>query len=92
VADNGGDLDALKQQLQRADDYKHIFNTAEGQRVLRDVLDFCGLLSDGFAEDPYVTAYNAGRRSVGVYLLEKLEMDRQRLMQMVREMEEGNSA
>lgn len=84
MADNGNDLDALKQQLQRADDYKHIFNTAEGQRVLRDVLDFCGLLSDGFAEDPYVTAYNAGRRSVGVYLLRMLELDREQLQEMAR--------
>ncbi len=82
----------LRDQLELVDDYKQVFSSDAGQRVLRDLEDFAGLLSDGFSENPYITAYNAGRRSVGVYLLEKLEMDRQRLMQMVREMEEGNSA
>lgn len=81
----------LRDQLELVDDYKQVFGSDAGQRVLRDLEDFAGLLSDGFSENPYITAYNAGRRSVGVYLLEKLEMDRQRLMQMVREME-GSSA
>lgn len=76
--------DALRAKLQRIDDFKHVFQSDAGQRVLRDLEDFAGLLSDGFDPDPNVTAYNAGRRSVGVYILRMLEMSRDDLQEMVR--------
>lgn len=89
MADNSNE-EALQRELQKLEDYKHVFGSDAGQRVLRDLEDFCGLLSDGFDPDPNVTAYNAGRRAVGVYLLRMLEMSREDLQQMVRQqMTEG---
>ena len=76
--------EALRRRLQRIEDFKYVFASDAGQRVLRDLEDFAGLLSDGFDPDPNVTAYNAGRRSVGVYILRMLEMSRDDLQEMVR--------
>mgnify|MGYP006303526943 CR=1 FL=1 len=74
----------IKRQLQVYDDFRCVFSTEEGQRVLNHLEDFCMLLSDGFNPDPNVTAYNAGRRSVGVFILEMLEMSRSDLQEMAR--------
>ncbi len=93
MADSSKDgLEGLRKTIETSNDYRHIFNTAEGKRVLHDILDFCGLLSDGFAEDPHVTAYNAGRRSVGVYMLRMLELDQEQLRQMAHEQATGETA
>lgn len=77
--------EALQRELQRLEDYKHVFGTDAGQRVLHDLENFCGLLSDGFDPDPNVTAYNAGRRSVGVYILRQMELTREQLQEMARQ-------
>ena len=83
MADADGS-EAAKQQLQRIADYKEVFGTDAGKRVLRDIEDFAQLLSDGFDENPHVTSYNAGRRSVGVYILRMLEMSREDLQEAIR--------
>lgn len=60
---------------QLAADYRAVFSTEEGKRVLEDLGVFAGLQADGFAPgDPHLTAYNAGRRSVALRILEMLEM------------------
>jgi len=86
VADgNSQDARTLQQRVQTIADYQDVFGTDAGRRVLRDLEDFAGLLSDGFDPDPNVTAYHAGRRSVGVYILRMLELDRDQLQRMVRD-------
>jgi len=88
--DTDQDTEQLRKYLQLIDDYKHVFSSDAGQRVLRDLEDFSGLLSDGFDPDTSVTAYNAGRRSVGIYLLRMLEMSRSDIQDMVRKQTSGD--
>jgi hypothetical protein len=82
MADNDEIPENLKQKVQ---DFQHVFGSDAGQRVLRHLEEFCGLQSDGFAPDPYINAYNAGRRSVGVFILNWLEMSRSEFQDMVRQ-------
>lgn len=81
-----GDSEELSEKVkQKIDDYKHVFGTKAGQRVLRDLEEFCGFQADGFNPDPYVTAYNCGRRSVGAFILQWMELSRTEFQDMVRQ-------
>jgi hypothetical protein len=56
--------------------YKAVFlGTERAKHVLFDILANCGVDSVGFSADPYETAYAAGRRSVAMEILGKLNMD-----------------
>ena len=47
---------------------------SEGMRAfLFDLLDHAQYFNDGFDKDPQKMAYTAGRRSVGLYMIEKLK-------------------
>jgi len=84
-----GDQEAEKLQearsKERIDAFKAVFSTDEGQRVLNDICRFAGLMGDGFQPDPYVTAYNSGRRSVAIFILTWMEMDRERTQALLRQ-------
>ena len=67
----------LIRQLQ--EDYKKVFlGTPEGKRILADLLAFTGVfeLSFDMSEyDAHRTAFNEGRRSLGLKLLEALDQN-----------------
>lgn len=56
---------------------RHYNNTFQGDKsaefVLQDLMTFCNFMGDGFSKDPHETAYMAGRRSVILYVLDKLQ-------------------
>lgn len=57
-------------------DYKAVFLGGEkGKKVLYDIAADCGLDADGFSKDPYENAYMAGKRSVIIGILSKLNLD-----------------
>jgi len=56
--------------------YKTVFlGGVKGKDVLYDILANCGIDDGTFCEDPYKQAFLAGRRSVAIDLLGKLNMD-----------------
>jgi hypothetical protein len=79
------DNDIPEHIKQKIEDYKHVFASDAGKRVLHDLEVFCGLQADGFDPDASTMAYNCGRRSVGVYILSWLEMSRSEFQDMVRQ-------
>lgn len=54
-------------------DYQFVFGSEEGQRVLRDLmLTSCVWGESTFDENPYVTARNEGRRTMVLYVLDRV--------------------
>lgn len=49
-------------------DYENLFSSDIGQRVLRDLMASCGMFRSSFDKDPYATAFNEGKRMVGLHL------------------------
>lgn len=58
----------------RARDYRATFGTPEGERVLADLVDRNGIFRPTFEQDPYVTAFNEGRRNVLLDILKYLQV------------------
>ena len=63
-------------------DYRFLFSTIEGKRVLADLAMMTGVDALGFcAEDTHRSAFCAGARSIGLYIRkrmdEKADEDRQ---------------
>jgi hypothetical protein len=65
----------LKRQSRKILDYKRVFGSEEGQRVLNDILSHAFFLQTSFARDPYETAFNEGMRNMGVLILRNLNTD-----------------
>lgn len=63
-------------QVIQARHFGNVFDgTESAEFVIQDLLNFCGFQSDGFSSDPYETAYNAGRRSVFLYLTSVMQLN-----------------
>lgn len=57
-------------------DYKRVFGTPHGKKVLRHLMKMHGFLQHSHIEgDPYSTAFNEGCRNVVVLIARKLKMD-----------------
>ncbi len=57
---------------QLALDYQRVFATPEGQRVLADLMLFCGVLQSHNERDPVMMARLEGNREVGLRIAEFL--------------------
>jgi hypothetical protein len=63
-------------------DYRFVFGTEAGQRVLADILHRAGLMADTYDAHPPNAAYAQGKRRVALDIIELLNADpadRQRL-------------
>ena len=49
--------------------WEQFLSSSNNREVLRDILSLCGLDDDTFVADPYRSAYNQGRRSMGIEIL-----------------------
>jgi hypothetical protein len=50
-------------------DYEFVFRTAEGERVLNDIIKSAHVLEPTFTPDPYETAFREGERNVALRIL-----------------------
>ncbi len=62
-----GDQDRIESKRLRT-----VMSTPEGREWMWNHLAECNVFHVGFAPDPYVHAFGAGRRNVGLELLDKL--------------------
>ncbi len=51
-------------------DYVAVFSTEHGERVLRDMMSRCCFWEPTFDQSPQAAAFNEGKRSVVLYILE----------------------
>ena len=71
---------------QNDDDMRALLSTPAGRRFFWRVLTQSGLYSSSYAESPTATAYNEGRRSVGLALMQEAQrVDAQRYAVALRE-------
>ena len=62
---------------QKAKDWKFIYATAEGRRAIADLLASNGVFKPMMAADPsnpYITAFNEGRRNVALDVIKYLKV------------------
>ena len=82
--------------LRKGAAYKRVFQGPEGELVLEDLMKFCLVGSDVHVPgDPLETAYNAGRRRVGLRIASLVGMDERRAIavsQPVLDEDEGAAA
>jgi len=75
-----------KRSLANILDYKDTFSTDKGKKVLWDLMKQSGMLTKSFVEgDPYGTAYNDGARSLCLYILDKTNIDIQKLAEQIKQ-------
>lgn len=77
MAENSQKLKALRE------DYKKVFETEEGKRVLKDLEKVCLYNATAFDKDPYVTAFQEGLRGVFLHIKTITEMDIEELERLV---------
>lgn len=58
-----------------ADDYRHVFASESGQRVLADLLRRAGVMQTSHDGNPMQTAYAEGKRRIGLELIEMINAD-----------------
>lgn len=70
----------------RAQPYRIVFGTSEGQRVLQDLFKFCGMDRDVFVPGaPDQTAYQAGMRRVALRIAGMLKIDEREAMRIAQQ-------
>jgi len=63
--------------------YAATFSGSSGEFVMQDIMKACGFLQDGYDPDrPGFSEYMAGRRSVMLFILEKMQMNELHVLSM----------
>jgi len=75
-----------KKSLASIQKYKDVFGSPNGKKVLHDLMKEGHMLDTSVQiQDPYVTAFNEGRRSMVLYIIGKLNIDIAKLDQRIKE-------
>lgn len=72
---NPKETDAVKERIHRSACFQRIFAGPEGKKVLDWIDTFASYKNDTFDPDPYVSARNAGRRAVSIFIHNVIEQD-----------------
>ena len=67
--------DNSAKQKEKREDYKKIFSTEEGKRVLKDLEKVCLYRTSTFDKEPMVMAFQEGLRTVYLHITTIMEMD-----------------
>lgn len=66
-------------------DYRQVFATDAGGRVLADILARCGVMQSSYTiGDTHETAFREGRRRVGLELIEMINSDPEALIKLAQ--------
>jgi hypothetical protein len=78
--------EAARERAETARAYHAVFAGPQGQMVLADILTRAGLVGTSFvAGDPCATAFNEGKRRLGLEIIERLNVDPDNVVRMLRE-------
>ena len=80
-----------EQYLKNVRLYKSVFETENGQRVLWDLMKASGFCVSGFDADPYKTAFNEGLRSMAIRIINILELDEEKVRNLMAEQRKADS-
>lgn len=75
-------------QVDRVIDYKEIFGSVAGKKVLYDMMKAGNMLQSSFDKDPHEMAFNEGQRNMVLRILTLLKTDPMELRKFIQEREE----
>jgi hypothetical protein len=75
----------LKRQLSLVQQYKDLFESPSGKKVLHDLIKQTGMLDTSHANgDSHATAFNEGARGVCLYILKRLNTSESDLFELIK--------
>lgn len=74
-------MDFLNRKQQK---FKRVFAGGDGEYVLASLLDSTGFYKQSFSADPYQTAFNEGKRAIGLQIIQMLDLKEEDLRNLVR--------
>lgn len=78
--------EAARERAATARAYQAVFRSAGGQAVLADILTRAGMVGSSFVPgDPHATAFNEGKRRLALEIIERLNVNPDALLRMLRE-------
>jgi hypothetical protein len=78
-------------KLARARDYRNVFGTKQGERVLADLIREHGLLDHCIEENPYQTYRKLGERNVLIRILKLLNVDEREFIKRIENLERNET-
>lgn len=73
----------------KVQDYKQVFGSQAGERVLNDLIDFCGIIKILPSNDTNQEFTAKGMRNVVKYILAKLQTNERELMERLEAIEQN---
>lgn len=70
----------IKERRERYKALAYALDTPEGQLVLKEILALCPINDEVFSCDPCQTAYNCGRRSIGLEITSLVNNTNKKIM------------
>ena len=75
----------LRQKFVKSSDYKTVFGTDEGQRVLFDLMkNGCFLRPTHVPNDEVASHKNEGMRELFLYILYQVELEPEKIMELIK--------
>jgi hypothetical protein len=72
-----------RRPVDRAISYQAVFSSAEGEKVLHDLMRQHHMLGSTFCKDPYDSAFKEGERAVVLRILQLLKLDVEKLAKRI---------
>jgi hypothetical protein len=69
-------------------DYRNVFSTPEGKRVLYDLMKTCHFLHSSFTGDQVEIVFREGERNVVNYIMTMLKQDPEIILEEIRKREQ----
>jgi len=68
-------IESAEQKIRRSSNFQKLFSDKEKSLLLEEIDRFTSFRTDTFDQDPYINAYNAGKRSTAVFIHNILDQD-----------------
>jgi len=68
--------------------YQRLFETEDGKIVLKDLMKCCHFDLPSFDSDPYQTAFNEGERHLLLRIIQTINADPERLLELMKDNQE----
>jgi len=65
--------------------YQRVFNTDDGELVLRDLAKASGFMANSFTTDPLEMAFNNGNRDLFIRIITTLGVDTLKMIELIKE-------
>lgn len=77
----------IERRIHRSACFQRVFRGSDGELVLDEIDKFGGYKNDTFDPDPYIAAYNAGKRAIAVVIHNAIESDIEEARRLLKDAE-----